>query len=102
MNRNCENCYWKGFRDKWCVYSQEQPEECTCNYHDFTCFECESENSSYKYKGKYYCNDCLLKQFNVYEEEVTNYYSEDGEFLGSSNNMDEVIKSLSDEIEEIE
>ena len=62
---------------------------------------CDEDVGDFKYKGKLYCIDCLLEKFNVSQETVTRYYSEDGELLGDDNNFDEVIETLK-EIEDFE
>jgi reverse gyrase len=101
MDKNCSNCYWEGYKDMFCIYEKEKPVEETCNKHSYMCIECDSEIASYKYKGKYYCQDCLLKQFNIEDYTVT-HYMRDGEYLGSDEDIDQVINNLCEEIEEID
>ena len=64
------------------------------------CRECE-EISVYKYNDEYWCQECLLKQFNVEEHIVTHYYI-DGEFLGSDDNIEGVIHNIDSDIKEID
>lgn len=98
MNKSCENCYWTLYGDKWCVSQINKPTENICGNHNFICSECNSDKSEYQYKGKYYCLDCLLKEFNVEEYTVTHYHI-DGSPLGSDDDMTEVIENLDREIE---
>ena len=97
--KSCENCYWKlDNYSRWCCNNKEKPKENVCKEHNFKC-KCGNE-AGYKYNGKVYCSDCVLKEFGVEECTTTEYYL-DGEFLGTSNDIDEVIEIL-DEIEVIE
>lgn len=57
----------------------------------------------YKYKGHYYCEDCLLREVEVSDdesfsvEETTSYYI-NGEYIGSDNELgvEDVIQKLID------
>ena len=98
MNKSCDNCYWTPFGEKWCICNTSKPTENFCDEHDFSCSECDSDRAEYKYKDKYYCLDCLLKEFNVEEYTVTHYHI-DGSSLGSDDDMTEVIENISKEIE---
>lgn len=92
MSKSCDNCYWRPYLDDWCVYKINEPQECICNEHAYVCCECD-DKSEYKYKDKYYCLDCLLKEFDV-EEYTTTHYHIDGRPLGSDEDMSEVIENL--------
>lgn len=98
--KNCSNCYWEGYTLMHCIYCKEKPIEGTCSKHSYMCVECDMEEASHKYKEKRYCQDCLLKQFEVEEYTVT-HYMQDGEYLGSSDDTDEVINRLSNKIEKL-
>lgn len=97
MKRNCDNCYLKGYKDMWCIKLQNQPAENCCDKHRFFCHKCNSGNVQYEYNGELYCEKCLLQTFNV-TEYTTTYYQLDGEYLGSEDDMDEVISNISDDI----
>ena len=47
------------------------------------------------------CTNCLLKEFEVEESTITHYYVR-GEYIGSDEDMDEVILNLDDDIEELD
>ena len=93
---DCGKCYWLLSTGKCAraLYNSE------CEFKR-RCEVCGKDDGDFKYKGKLYCRDCLLEKFNVSQETVTRYYSEDGEFLGDDDNFDEVIETLK-EIEDFE
>lgn len=93
---DCDKCYWLLSTGK-CARALNNSE---CGFKR-RCEVCDKEVGDFKYKGKLYCRDCLLEKFNVSQEIVTRYYSEDGELLGDDNNFDEVIEALK-EIEDFE
>lgn len=101
MCKSCDNCYWKHYTDMWCLYNPNKPKKNICENHHYICCECESDKSEYKYNEKYYCIDCLLKKFEV-EAWTQTHYSIRGEYLGSDEDMDEVIQSLDSGIEELD
>mgnify|MGYP006997679404 CR=1 FL=1 len=93
---DCDKCFWllsTGKCMKIVAGSECEFKEC--------CSVCGYGTGDFKYKGKLYCSDCLLEEFNVSQETVTRYYSEDGELLGDDDNFDEVIEALK-EIEDFE
>lgn len=98
MNKNCDNCYWKNYSDRWCIYEYKKPIENICKQHDFVCDECDRGQSEYKYKEKYYCWDCLIKKFEIEESTEISYYK-NGEYIGNDSNFQEVIKNLNKDIE---
>lgn len=97
---DCDKCLWllstgkcvKVLTNSECEFKRRFKRRCEV---------CDKEVGDFKYKGKLYCIDCLLEKFNVSQEIVTRYYSEDGELLGDDNNFDEVIEALK-EIEDFE
>lgn len=93
---DCDKCFWLLSTGR-CVRALTNSE---CKFKR-RCEVCDEGASDFEYKGKLYCIDCLLEKFNVSQETVTRYYSEDGEFLGDDNNFDEVIEALK-EIEDFE
>ncbi len=93
---DCDKCYWLLSTGK-CARALNNSE---CEFKR-CCEVCNKDTVDFKYKGKLYCIDCLLEKFNVSQEIVTRYYSEDGELLGDDNNFDEVIEALK-EIEDFE
>lgn len=93
---DCDKCYWLLSTGK-CARALNNSE---CEFKR-RCEVCDEDVGDFKYKGKLYCRDCLLEKFNVSQETVTRYYSEDGELLGDDDNFDEVIETLK-EIEDFE
>lgn len=104
MNKSCENCYWyfgkDGYKGKYCACHDDKQKD-ICDRYKMECQECETEQATYKYEGKNYCTACLLEKFELETYTVTQYYNY-GEYLGDSDNIDEVIKNLDGDIEEIE
>lgn len=98
MSKSCDNCYWEGYKNMFCINKVDRPVENICNKHSWQC-TCE-DIANYKYKGKYYCSECLLKEFDVEESTTTHYYL-DGEHIGTDEDMDEVIRNLDNSIESI-
>jgi hypothetical protein len=99
MNKNCDNCYWKWYENKFCIYNESKPIENICDKHMYLCCEC-GLGTEYKYNNKFYCGDCLLKEFDV-TESTTIHYCLDGEYLGSNDDFQEVIRMLDSSIEEL-
>lgn len=93
--KKCSNCYF--IRRGTCLLN-ETPILCKC--FERVCDEC-TEKAEYSYEGLSYCTDCMLEHFDVEETKITHYYH-DGMYLGSSEELDDVIKNLSEEIKEIE
>ena len=93
---DCDKCFWLLSTGE-CAIALANSE---CEFKR-RCEVCDEDVGDFKYKGKLYCRDCLLEKFNVSQETVTRYYSEDGELLGDDNNFDEVIETLK-EIEDFE
>ncbi|AQW26221.1 hypothetical protein [Clostridium perfringens] len=101
MKNSCDKCYWKFELDKdHCAKRVKEPAEKMCESYLGPCSECNGK-SEYKYKGKYYCPKCIIENFGV-EEYTTTYYYLDGEELGTDDDINEVIRNLCDDIEEIE
>ena len=101
MLKDCDNCYWKGYKNRFCIYEEVKPSENVCEKHNFICKKCDDEEAEYKFKGKYVCIDCLLKEFEVEESTTTHYYLQ-GEYIGSDDDMDEVILNLDDSIKKLD
>ena len=101
MLKDCDNCYWRGYKNSWCVHERNKPIANTCEMHSFTCVKCDDDISEYKFKGEYVCTNCLLIEFEVEESTITHYYVR-GEYIGSDEDMDEVILNLDDDIEELD
>lgn len=102
--RTCENCT---YLSKTASGTIHYPRHCfaqpypmgVCDIHKYNCMdECCNNEASYIYKNKAMCFDCLISEFNV-QEHVTTVYYQDGEYLGSSENCDEVIENLNSDIE---
>lgn len=100
MDKNCDNCYWKDYADKHCIYKESRPNKNICDKHDFVCDTC-GDFAEYKHNEKYYCSDCLMGQFDLTEVTITKYYDSDtGEYLGSDEDIEEVFIKLGAEIAE--
>lgn len=96
--KNCDNCYWKNYKDKFCFDKEYKPVENVCDKHSFLCEKCDSSDAEYKYKGVHYCSECIINAFGVEESTVTHYYH-DGEYLGNDEDFNEVISNLNIDIE---
>lgn len=105
MIKCCENCYWKfkkcESKNDWCAYEKNKLENQICDKHSNECSCCFDDKAEYKYKDKYYCSKCLLEEFGV-EEYTETHYMLDGEYLGSEDDISEVIENLYEDIEMIE
>lgn len=99
--KNCNNCYWQGYKNQWCIYEYKEPVKKVCEKHNFICEDCEGEQAEYTHEGKKYCCSCLLKKFKVEESTTTHYYL-NGEYLGSDEGFEEVVENLDDGIELLE
>ncbi|EDT26111.1 hypothetical protein ACV3P9_14875 [Clostridium perfringens] len=97
MKKSCENCYFMP-KDGICFFEKDLKENICENYTEIC--ECGSQ-AEYKYKGKYYCTDCLLKKFEIEEYTTTEYYM-NGDYLGNDDDMSEVIRNLNEDIEELD
>lgn len=106
MGKSCSNCYWKYSEayalkvKKYCAWNNEEIKENMCKNHSYKC-SCRNELAEYKYKDEYVCKECLLDMLGVETYTVT-HYTLDDEYLGSDDDIDEVIKNLGKDIEELE
>jgi len=101
VEKSCENCYWTPCgSSKWCLHKEEKPEENICDEHSHQCNECNSL-AEYKYDGKYYCEDCIIGEFQVETYDVKHFYM-DGCSLGTDDDMSEVICNLDSGIETLD
>lgn len=50
------------------------------------CIECNGY-AEFKFKGEYYCLECLFREFNVMKFKTIDYYY-DGEHLGNDEEID--------------
>ncbi len=92
----CNECYYGRYADVCLLTKQIIPVE-DCSRFKEICCDCESE-AEVIYRGYHYCIDCVMEQFDLEESTTISYYK-DGEFLGDSDDMHEVIENLSSEIE---
>lgn len=98
MERTCDNCYFlchNCYDDTYfCANHKKDKEKPSkvCDYHGYTCNKCKSE-AGFMYNDEAYCLDCLLKENDVEECTTTSYYV-DGEYLGSDDDIDEVLENL--------
>lgn len=100
--KSCSNCYWKfKYNKEYCACFDDKPNEMICDEYYPRCSWCGEEVASHKYEGECYCAKCLLEKFDV-EEYTETHYMVDGKYLGSDDDMDEVIGNLSDDIEELD
>lgn len=102
--RTCSNCYYLHKSHIHNVYfcasheaSKEKPDK-ICDKHLFCCSssECLGE-AEYKYNNKLYCVNCLFEELDV-EQCTTIEYYKDGEYLGSEDDIVEVIENLNEDI----
>lgn len=104
MKKLCDNCYYLHKSIIHDVYfcakhscTKEKPSD-VCDKHDFNCSLNDCMNAAeYKYKDQIYCTDCLLEYLKV-EQYTTIEYYRDGEYLGSEDNIVEVIENLDEDI----
>ncbi len=104
--RTCSNCtylYITSHNITYCPkynYDENHPMK-VCEMHKYNCMNgyCNNE-AGYIYKGKAMCFDCLIGKFNIVEHVTTVYY-QNGEYLGTSENCEEVIDNLDEDIERI-
>ena len=103
MDRSCDNCYnkYRLYDGKHCVFANIKPIENVCNRHSHICDKCEDDKAEYKYNEKLYCGGCLIEEFEVKEYTVTNYYHL-GDFIGTDEDMEEVILGLDDDIKPLD
>ena len=102
MNRQCKECYWLSYNNKECIQLHDLNDENCC---DFThqCCNCDTEHAEYKYKGEMYCIHCLFDKLEV-DTHTTEHYYIDGDYIGSDDDIDNVIDNLKCDydIEELE
>lgn len=100
MTKNCDNCCWRlKYDSKFCMMEEVSPKENICDLYHSECDKC-GNRAEYSFNEKHYCGDCLLSEFEVEQSSVTHYYH-GGEYIGSDEDMDEVINNLDEDIEEI-
>lgn len=98
---SCDNCYWKfECSEDHCACNDKEPKGKLCDEYHPGCSTC-ADSAKYIYQGEGYCSQCIIEKFNV-EESTTTYYYLYGRELGSDDDLDEVVRNLSDDIEEIE
>lgn len=98
MINNCDNCYWKDYEDKFCIRKKHRPIENICNAHNPLCSKCNNTEAICKYKEEYYCEDCIIAEFQLETAEIVEYYK-DGTYLGNDGDIDEVISNINEEID---
>lgn len=94
--KNCENCYWC-FEDK-CIKGVLPINE-ECGEYGYECSSCGHSLADYKQGDLYYCQDCFLGANDIETFTVT-HYTWDGEYMGSEDDIDEVIEYVIDNIDE--
>lgn len=100
MTKTCNNCFWQGYKNKWCIYEDKEPKKHICNKHGYICQRCNSNKAEYYFKEEYVCAECLLEEFEVEENTTTHYYLQ-GEHIGTDDDIDEVILNLNDNIKSL-
>lgn len=91
MDKSCNNCYWHSAIDGDECIKKLKPEERECEGHSYEC-ECGNE-AEYISDNEFYCTDCLIQSFSL-DESTETHYSLDGTYLGSNDDMDEVIDGI--------
>ena len=64
---------------------------------DVWCDDCGNEFATVNYENEVLCTECFLetlREKNEFETFVTEHYVLDGEYLGSEDNIDEVLNQL--------
>nr|WP_312985793.1 hypothetical protein [Clostridioides sp.] len=100
MDKSCDNCYWRDCKEE--CFKKLEPKN-KCEEHNYECSYCNSK-AEYISDDEFYCTGCLIQSFSL-EESTETHYSLDGTYLGSDDDMDEVIngiKSCGYSIEELE
>lgn len=101
MSRTCDTCHWMLCNGN-CILDEEVNSGEECEYHVGSCSRCSCGRAEYLYEDRVYCSDCLMAIMGVEESLITSYYL-NGEYLGSDNDdMDDIIFSISDDIEKVE
>lgn len=96
MCKSCDNCFWRlGRKNLHCHFNSEVPEDNVCSCHDYTCEECKLSCAEYMVHGKKLCRHCMVIEAELEDHEVTMYFR-DGEYLGDSDNFEEVVCQLYD------
>ena len=59
--------------------------------------------ADFKYEDQYYCDDCILQEFDITTEEVTVYYNDEGVPIGNDNDdyLIDILQEYDENIEEI-
>ena len=95
--KNCENCYW--YHREECFKRVTPPIQGDCEEYGYECSSCNLTLAHYKQGDLYYCQDCFLGANDIETFTVT-HYTWDGEYMGSEDNIDEVIEYVIDNLDE--
>jgi hypothetical protein len=102
MLKSCENCSHNNNRNEWeCVFKTKKPEKNICHLHSFKCCGCNGHGSDYLFKEKYFCCACLLEELGVQEGPANHYYLQ-GRYIGTEDDIEDVIPNLDDGIESLD
>lgn len=106
-NKTCKDCYWyfgvNGYKGNYCAeHEVKVKQDGICEGFRQECESCNGDRAMYKYNDKYYCFDCLSEELELETYSVTQYYNNEGECLGDSEDMDSVISNLDEDIEILE
>ncbi|MBI6052334.1 hypothetical protein [Clostridium perfringens] len=98
MEKSCLTCFFK--YPGGCTWSERSFGKEICDKYIRECCKCHKSQADYKFKGQYYCIDCVLSFFDIEEERTTKYYLKD-RYLGDDNNIEKVIDNLNEDIRKI-
>lgn len=101
MSKSCLTCYFKYPDPDGCTWGEKCFGKEICDKYSRICYGCHKNQADYKYKGVYYCADCILGQFDIEEERTTKYYLRD-RYLGDDNDIDNVINNINEGIKRLE
>lgn len=101
MEKECKNCYWKHTLKNECILHQTK-ELTVCEDFKSLCDECQKESGDFKYRGHYYCKDCILDMLEIGTYTITHYQTCNGEYLGDDNtSFIDILTQVDAEIEEV-
>lgn len=67
-----------------------------CEYHSYSCNKCSTEGE-FIYNDKIYCLECLFDDLCIESYSTISYY-QDGEYLGTDDDINEVLENLNEDI----
>lgn len=96
MSMKCQGCYY--YLCSECLLNLKQG---GCTRYTAECLYCSDKAIAY-YQEEQLCEECLMDRLEVEECTGATHYYLDGEYLGDSDNMEEVMNELVSCVEGIE